>query len=62
MPPDGPQWILDQWGNVSNTPTLPNDVFDFIRLEDIAYDKRPGMSNVIYVADSGRATAGAANA
>ena len=25
-----------------NTPTLANDVFDFIRIEDIAYDKRPG--------------------
>ncbi len=21
VPPDGPQWILDQWGNVSNTPS-----------------------------------------
>ena len=36
-----------------------NDVFDFIRLEDIAYDKRPGMSNVVYIADSGRAETGA---
>ncbi|MET0939179.1 MAG: alkaline phosphatase PhoX, partial [Gaiellaceae bacterium] len=61
VPPDGPQWILDQWGNVSNTPTLTNDVFDFIRLEDIAYDKRSGMSNVVYIADSGRATAGPAD-
>jgi hypothetical protein len=59
--PDGPQWILDQWGNVSNTPSLTNDVFDFIRIEDVAYDKRPGMSNVVYLADSGRATAGPAN-
>jgi Alkaline phosphatase PhoX len=61
VPPDGPQWILDQWGNTANTPSLPNDVFDFIRLEDLAYDKRPGMSNTVYIADSGRATAGAAN-
>jgi Alkaline phosphatase PhoX len=62
VPPDGPQWILDQWGNVANTPSVAgNDVFDFIRLEDIAYDKRPGMSNVVYIADSGRATAGPAN-
>jgi Bacterial protein of unknown function (DUF839) len=62
VPPDGPQWILDQWGNVSNTPSVAdNDVFDFIRLEDVAYDKRPGMSNVVYIADSGRATAGAAS-
>ena len=28
---------------------------DFVRIEDIAYDKRPGMSNVVYLADSGRA-------
>ena len=35
-------------------------VFRFVRIEDIAYDKRPGMSNVVYLADSGRATAGAA--
>jgi uncharacterized protein DUF839 len=59
--PDGPQWVLDQWGNKSVTPSLPNDVFDFIRIEDTAYDKRPGMSNVVYLADSGRGTAGAAN-
>jgi hypothetical protein len=67
LPPDGPQWILDQWGNAVNTPSVndvpgnDNDVFDFIRLEDIAYDKRPNMSNVVYIADSGRASAGAAN-
>jgi hypothetical protein len=62
LPPDGPQWILDQWGNVANNPSVEgNNVFDFIRLEDIAYDKRSGMSNVVYIADSGRATAGAAN-
>jgi hypothetical protein len=29
-------------------------VFQFVRLEDIAYDKRAGMSNVVYLADSGR--------
>ena len=58
VPPDGPQWILDQWGDKANTPTLPNDVFDFIRLEDVAYDKRSGKSNVVYLADSGRASAG----
>ncbi len=57
VPPDGPQWVLDQWGNTANTPSVEgNDVFDFIRIEDIAYDKRPGMSNVVYIADSGRAT------
>ena len=63
LPPDGPQWILDQWGNTSNSPSVPdtgNNVFDFIRLEDIAYDKND--PNVVYIADSGRATAGAANA
>jgi Alkaline phosphatase PhoX len=61
VPPDGPQWILDQWGDKANTPSLSNDVFDFIRIEDVAYDKRPGESNIVYVADSGRATGGAAN-
>jgi hypothetical protein len=61
VPPDGPQWVLDQWGDKVNTPSLPNDVFDFIRLEDIAYDKRAERSNVVYIADSGRATTGAAD-
>jgi hypothetical protein len=32
-------------------------VFQFFRIEDIAYDKRPGMSNIVYLADSGRGTA-----
>ncbi len=58
--PDGPQWVLDQWGNAANN-AYGKDVFDFIRIEDTAYDKRPGMSNVVYLADSGRGTAGAAN-
>ena len=49
MPPDGPQWILDQWGNVANTPSVEgNNVFDFIRLEDIAYDRND--PNVVYIA------------
>jgi hypothetical protein len=52
-PPDGPQWVLDQWGNAEINGE--DDVFRFVRLEDIAYDKRPGMENVIYIADSGRA-------
>ena len=30
------------------------NVFQFVRLEDVAYDKRPGMENVVYVADTGR--------
>lgn len=54
--PDGPQWVLDQWGNKANN-AFGKDVFDFIRIEDTAYDKRRGMSNVIYMADSGRGTA-----
>ena len=48
---DGPQWVLEHWSQ-------ENGVFDFIRVEDIAYDKRPGMENVVYVVDSGRGTAG----
>ncbi|MCP9485973.1 MAG: PhoX family protein [Gaiellaceae bacterium MAG52_C11] len=34
------------------------NVFQFVRVEDIAYDRRPHMQNVIYVADSGRGLAG----
>jgi hypothetical protein len=49
---DGPQWVLEYWSDINN-------VFQFVRIEDIAYDKRPGMSNVVYVVDSGRGTAGA---
>ena len=49
---DGPQWVLEYWSQA-------NDVFQFVRVEDIAYDKRPGMGNVVYVVDSGRGTAGA---
>ena len=48
---DGPQWVLEYWSQFNN-------VFDFVRVEDIAYDKRPGMGNVVYVVDSGRGTAG----
>jgi hypothetical protein len=47
---DGPQWVLERWSQL-------NGVFKFIRLEDMAYDKRPGKSNVLYVVDSGRGTA-----
>jgi hypothetical protein len=46
---DGPQWVLQYWASTNN-------VFEFVRVEDIAYDKRPGMSNVVYFADTGRAT------
>jgi hypothetical protein len=48
---DGPQWVLERWSQL-------NGVFRFIRLEDIAYDKRRGMSNVLYVVDSGRGSSG----
>ena len=44
---DGPQWVLEYWSQIHN-------VFDFVRVEDIAYDKREGMGNVVYVVDSGR--------
>jgi hypothetical protein len=46
---DGPQWVLEKWSQM-------NGVFRFVRLEDMAYDKRQGMSNVVYVVDSGRGT------
>jgi hypothetical protein len=49
---DGPQWVLEYWAQTNN-------VFSFVRVEDIAYDKRPGMGNVVYVVDSGRGSAGA---
>jgi hypothetical protein len=48
---DGPQWVLEYWSQLRN-------VFQFVRVEDIAYDKRSGMDNVVYVVDSGRGTAG----
>jgi hypothetical protein len=44
---DGPQWVLEYWSQINN-------VFDFVRVEDIAYDKREGKGNVVYVVDSGR--------
>ncbi|HEV8280327.1 MAG TPA: hypothetical protein VGQ02_00590 [Candidatus Limnocylindrales bacterium] len=48
---DGPQWVLEKWSQ-------NNGVFSFVRVEDIAYDKRPGKANTVYVVDSGRGTAG----
>jgi hypothetical protein len=48
---DGPQWVLDYWSRT-------NGVFGFVRVEDVAYDRRPGMANVVYIADSGRGTTG----
>ena len=47
---DGPQWVMEYWSDINN-------VFQFVRIEDIAYDKRPGMHNVVYLADSGRGAA-----
>jgi hypothetical protein len=52
---DGPQWVLEYWSQLNN-------VFRFVRVEDIAYDKRPGMGNVAYIVDSGRGTAGSPQA
>ena len=52
---DGPQWVLDYWSKT-------NGVFRFVRVEDMAYDKRADMDNVVYIADSGRGTAGASQA
>jgi len=52
---DGPQWVLEYWSQLHN-------VFNFVRVEDIAYDKRQGMGNVVYVVDSGRGTAGVSQA
>jgi Bacterial protein of unknown function (DUF839) len=44
---DGPQWVLEYWSDINN-------VFQFVRVEDMAYDKRHGMGNVVYIVDSGR--------
>ena len=41
---DGPQWILEHWSNTNN-------VFQFIRIEDIQYDRT--HRNVVYFADTG---------
>jgi hypothetical protein len=42
---DGPQWVLEYWSDINN-------VFQFVRVEDIAYDKN--NSNIVYIVDSGR--------
>jgi hypothetical protein len=53
---DGPQWVLEHWGDIQ-----PQPVFQFIRVEYIAYDRT--NPNVVYVVDSGRgATSSAFNA
>jgi Bacterial protein of unknown function (DUF839) len=40
----GPQWALEEWSN-------QNNVFQFIRVEDIAYDRND--PSVVYFADTG---------
>ena len=50
---DGPQWVLEHWGDIQ-----PKPAFQFLRIEDTTYDRRPGMSNVMYLVDSGRGTTG----
>jgi hypothetical protein len=53
---DGPQWVLEHWGD-----TQPQRVFQFVRVEDIAYDRK--SPNIVYVVDSGRgATSAGGNA
>jgi hypothetical protein len=42
--PDGPQWVLERWSNLNN-------VFQFIRIEDTAYDR--SNPRVVYMADTG---------
>jgi hypothetical protein len=42
---DGPQWVLEYWSDINN-------VFQFVRVEDIAYDRTD--PNVVYIVDSGR--------
>jgi hypothetical protein len=42
--PDGPQWVLEVWSNANN-------VFQFIRIEDTAYDRNNPF--VQYLADTG---------
>jgi hypothetical protein len=51
---DGPQWVLQRWSDLHN-------VFQFVRVEDVAYDKRPGKGNVVYIVDSGRGRASASD-
>jgi hypothetical protein len=48
--PNGPQWVLEHWSNLMN-------VFQFIRIEDTAYDRN--NPRIMYLADTGepRATA-----
>ena len=50
---DGPQWVLEYWSDI-------NDVFQFVRVEDIAYDRT--HDNVVYIVDSGRGRTAAQHA
>ena len=50
---DGPQWVLEYWSDINN-------VFQFVRVEDIAYDKTD--DNVVYIVDSGRGRTAAQHA
>ncbi len=54
---DGPQWVLEQWGDRLTDHGNPTPVFQFVRVEDIAVDKRHGQNTVVYIADSGRGSA-----
>ena len=42
--PNGPQWVLEHWSNLNN-------VFQFIRIEDTAYDRN--NPRISYMADTG---------
>lgn len=42
--PDGPQWVLERW-------SVLNNAFQFIRVEDIAYNR--SNSRIVYLADTG---------
>ena len=42
--PNGPQWVLEHWSNL-------NHVFQFIRVEDIAYNRT--SPRTVYLADTG---------
>jgi hypothetical protein len=42
--PNGPQWVLEHWSNLNN-------VFQFIRIEDTAYDRNNPL--IQYLADTG---------
>jgi hypothetical protein len=50
---DGPQWVLEYWSDINN-------VFQFVRVEDIAYDKT--HDNIVYIVDSGRGRTAAQHA